>query len=542
MIAEEARLRHERGFPPRGPIGHTSLPAGGQYQWRARRRAPPVQPRDGPQAAARLPHRRLPALQGVHARWSTTRRSSLVHAARPAGLQARAAPPVPHRRGRAGRGDRAGASRPAPCRYGSISKEAHETLAIAMNRIGGKSQHRRRRRGPGALRAATPNGDSRSSAIKQVASGRFGVTSEYLVNADELQIKMAQGAKPGEGGQLPGHKVYPWIAKVRHSTPGVGLISPPPHHDIYSIEDLAAAHPRPEERQPPRARISVKLVAEVGVGTIAAGVAKAHADVVLISGHDGGTGASPLTSHQARRHALGARPGRDAPGAGAERPAQPHRASRWTASSRPAATSSSARCSAPRSSASPPRRWSSLGCVMMRVCHLNTCPVGVATQDPKLRANASPASPSTSSTSCASWPRRCASIMAQLGFRTHRRDGRPRPSCSRCAARSTTGRRAASTSRRILYKPDGARGATAAPARSRRTTASTGRSTRRRCSTLARAGHRARRSRSRATLPIRNTNRVVGTMTGSEVTRRHGAAGLPDGHDPAHTSRARPGQ
>ena len=190
-----------------------------------------------------------------------------------------------------------------------------------------------------------------------MASGRFGVTSDYLVNARELQIKMAQGAKPGEGGQLPGHKVYPWIAKVRHTTPGVGLISPPPHHDIYSIEDLAELiHDLKNANR--HARISVKLVAEVGVGTIAAGVAKAHADVVLISGHDGGTGASPLTSHQARGHAVGAGPGRDAPDAGAEQPAQPHRRrDRRPAEDRPR-RGRSPRCWAPRSSASRRRRWS----------------------------------------------------------------------------------------------------------------------------------------------------------------------------------------
>ncbi len=178
--------------------------------------------------------------------------------------------------------------------YGSISSEAHETLAIAMNRIGGKSNTGEGGEDP---KRFTPdaNGDSRRSAIKQVASGRFGVTSQYLISADEIQIKMAQGAKPGEGGQLPGSKVYPWIAKVRFSTPGVGLISPPPHHDIYSIEDLAQLI-HDLKNANPRARISVKLVAEVGVGTIAAGVAKAHADLVLISGYDGGTGASPLTS------------------------------------------------------------------------------------------------------------------------------------------------------------------------------------------------------------------------------------------------------
>ncbi len=207
--------------------------------------------------------------------------------------------------------------------YGSISKEAHETLAIAMNRIGGKSNTGEGGEDPERYRPL-PNGDSKNSAIKQVASGRFGVTSHYLVNARELQIKMAQGAKPGEGGQLPGTKVYPWIAKTRHTTAGVGLISPPPHHDIYSIEDLAELiHDLKNANR--EARISVKLVAEVGVGTIAAGVAKAHADVVLISGHDGGTGASPQTSITARRPAVGARTGGDAPDAGAQQPAQPHR-------------------------------------------------------------------------------------------------------------------------------------------------------------------------------------------------------------------------
>src|SRR5262249_819540 len=172
--------------------------------------------------------------------------------------------------------------------YGSISKEAHESLAIAMNRIGGKSNTGEGGEDP-ARYAIDENGDSRNSRIKQVASGRFGVTSQYLVNADELQIKIAQGAKPGEGGQLPGHKVYPESGRVRPSTPGVGLISPPPHHDIYSIEDLKELI-YDLKCANPRARISVKLVAEVGVGTIAAGVAKARADVILISGHDGGTG------------------------------------------------------------------------------------------------------------------------------------------------------------------------------------------------------------------------------------------------------------
>ncbi len=267
--------------------------------------------------------------------------------------------------------------------YGSISAEAHETLAIAMNRLGGKSNT-----GEGGEDAERyvplPNGDSRRSAIKQVASGRFGVTSEYLVSADDLQIKMAQGAKPGEGGQLPGHKVYPWIAKTRHSTPGVGLISPPPHHDIYSIEDLKQLI-HDLKNANPRARVHVKLVAEVGVGTVAAGVSKAKADVVLISGHDGGTGASPLTSlkHAGAPWELGLaetqqtlllnglrdrivvqtdgqlKTGRDVVVAallGAEE---------FGFATAPLVVS---------------------GCVMMRVCHLDTCPVGVATQNPELRA------------------------------------------------------------------------------------------------------------------------------------------------------------
>lgn len=262
--------------------------------------------------------------------------------------------------------------------YGSISKEAHETLAIAMNQLGAKSNT-----GEGGEDPDRLYDPARRSSIKQVASGRFGVTSEYLVNADDIQIKMAQGAKPGEGGQLPGHKVYPWVAKTRHSTPGVGLISPPPHHDIYSIEDLAQLI-HDLKNANPVARIHVKLVSEVGVGTVAAGVSKAHADVVLISGHDGGTGASPLTSlkHAGGPWELGLaetqqtlllnglrdrivvqtdgqlKTGRDVVIAallGAEE---------FGFATAPLVVS---------------------GCVMMRVCHLDTCPVGIATQNPVLR-------------------------------------------------------------------------------------------------------------------------------------------------------------
>ena len=294
-LADEVAVRHRLAYPrpPRGagppPRSRSAASTSG-----AARASTTCSTRRRVQAAARHPHQALRDLQGVHAARSTTRPRSWPPCAACSGFRDRRAPAGADRRGRAGQPRSSSASPPAPCRYGSISAEAHETLAIAMNRLGGKSNTGEGGEDPDRF-VPDANGDLRRSAIKQVASGRFGVTSEYLVNADDLQIKMAQGAKPGEGGQLPGHKVYPWIAKTRHSTPGVGLIRPPPHHDIYSIEDLAQLI-HDLKNANPAARVHVKLVAEVGVGTVAAGVSKAHADVVLISGHDGGTGASPLTS------------------------------------------------------------------------------------------------------------------------------------------------------------------------------------------------------------------------------------------------------
>ncbi len=262
--------------------------------------------------------------------------------------------------------------------YGSISQEAHETLAIAMNRLGAKSNT-----GEGGEDADRLHDPERRSAIKQVASGRFGVTSEYLTNADDIQIKMAQGAKPGEGGQLPGHKVYPWVAKTRHSTPGVGLISPPPHHDIYSIEDLAQLI-HDLKNANPSARVHVKLVSEVGVGTVAAGVSKAHADVVLISGHDGGTGASPLTSlkHAGGPWELGLAETQQTLLLNGLRDRIVVQADGQLKTGRDVVVAALLGAEEYGFATAP---LVVSGCIMMRVCHLDTCPVGVATQNPVLR-------------------------------------------------------------------------------------------------------------------------------------------------------------
>jgi glutamate synthase (NADPH/NADH) large chain len=266
--------------------------------------------------------------------------------------------------------------------YGSISAEAHENLAIAMNRIGAKSNTGEGGEDPNRY-VALSNGDSKRSAIKQVASGRFGVTSEYLVNSDDLQIKMSQGAKPGEGGQLPGYKVYPWIARTRHSTPGVGLISPPPHHDIYSIEDLKQLI-HDLKNSNPSARIHVKLVAEVGIGAVAAGVSKAKADVVLISGHDGGTGASPLTSlkHAGAPWELGLAETQQTLVLNGLRDRIVVQADGQMKTGRDVIIATLLGAEEFGFATAP---LVVSGCVMMRVCHLDTCPVGIATQNPELR-------------------------------------------------------------------------------------------------------------------------------------------------------------
>ena len=359
-IARESILRHAAAFQvPANDVAEAAsdedaLDVGGIYAWRVggeRHLWNPATVGSLQKAVAPAGRARVRRLRARHQRAGRV----AVHAARLLGLRVARATPVPleevepaaHIVRRFATGAMS---------FGSISKEAHENLAIAMNRIGGKSNTRRGRRGRGAL---PPDGERRlkRSAIKQVASARFGVTAHYLVNADELQIKIAQGAKPGEGGQLPGHKVDEVIARVRHSVPGVTLISPPPHHDIYSIEDLAQLI-FDLKCVNPRARVSVKLVSETGVGTIAAGVAKAHADAHPHRRARRRHRRVAALVDPARGHAVGARARRDAPGARAQRPARRACACRSTGSSRRGATSRSPRCSAPTSSASRPRRSS----------------------------------------------------------------------------------------------------------------------------------------------------------------------------------------
>jgi glutamate synthase (ferredoxin) len=405
--------------------------------------------------------------------------------------------------------------------YGSISSEAHEGLAIAMNRIGGKSNTGEGGEDPERYTWTNEQGDSKNSGIKQVASGRFGVTSLYLSQAKEIQIKMAQGAKPGEGGQLPGKKVYPWIAKVRHSTPGVGLISPPPHHDIYSIEDLAELiHDLKNANRD--ARINVKLVSEVGVGTIAAGVAKAHADVVLISGFDGGTGASPQTSikHAGLPWELGLaethqtlvlnnlrsrivvetdgqlKTGRDIAIAallGAEE---------FGFSTAPLVT---------------------LGCIMMRVCHLNTCPAGIATQNPELRATYT-GDPAHTVNFMRFIAQDLREIMASLGFRTlNEMVGRTDILESKGAIAHWKAKNIDLSN--LLYQPE----AGAEVGRYQQIAQDHGLDKSLDITTLLDLCKDSieHGKPTKATLPICNVNRAVGTILGNEITKKHWH-GLPE--------------
>ena len=293
--------------------------------------------------------------------------------------------------------------------YGAISAEAHETLAIAMNRLGGRSNT-----GEGGEDVDRLYDPLRRSAVKQIASGRFGVTTEYLVHADDIQIKMAQGAKPGEGGQLPGRKVWPWIAKTRHATPGVGLISPPPHHDIYSIEDLAQlVHDL--KCVNPAARIQVKLVSASGVGTVAAGVAKLKADVILISGHDGGTGASPLNSlkHAGTPWELGLAETQQTLLLNNLRDRVTLQVDGQLKTGRDVVVAALLGAEEFGFATAP---LIVAGCVMMRVCHLDTCPVGIATQNPVLRARY-PGKPEFVENFFRFLAEEVRGYLAQLGFR-----------------------------------------------------------------------------------------------------------------------------
>ena len=517
-IAEEVARRHASAYP-RGGIApaHRELEIGGEYQWR----------REGephlfdPETVFRLQHSTRNQRYDVFKQYTerineqserlmTLRGLFAFKAAAATGrppLPIAEVEPVSEIVKRFSTGAMS---------YGSISKEAHETLAVAMNSIGAKSNTGEGGEDPDRLYDAT-----RRSSIKQVASGRFGVTAEYLTNSDDIQIKMAQGAKPGEGGQLPGNKVYPWIAKTRYSTPGVGLISPPPHHDIYSIEDLAQLI-HDLKNANPEARIHVKLVSEVGVGTVAAGVSKAHADVVLISGHDGGTGASPLTSlkHAGGPWELGLaetqqtlllnglrdrivvqadgqlKTGRDviiAALLGAEE---------FGFASAPLVVS---------------------GCIMMRVCHLDTCPVGVATQNPVLRERFS-GKPEFVVTFFEYIAEEVRELLAELGFRTLAEAVGQVDTLDVVRAVDHWKADGLDLSP-ILFSPE----ITGDQARHNVTTQDHGLDKALDNQLIEMAAPALEAGESvRLRVPVRNVNRTVGTMLGHEVTKKYGGAGLPE--------------
>ena len=410
VIAQECIARHAHAFPDRQVNGHT-LEVGGEYQWRKEGEAHLFSPQTihTLQKAVRTGNyatfQQYSALVNEQGKQHFTLRGM---------LNFKAQTPIPIEEVDSVE-KIVSRFKTGAMSYGSISSEAHEALAIAMNRIGGKSNTGEGGEDSARYTWTNERGDSKNSAIKQVASGRFGVTSLYLSQAKELQIKMAQGAKPGEGGQLPGTKVYPWIAKVRGSTPGVGLISPPPHHDIYSIEDLAELiHDLKNANR--HARISVKLVSEVGVGTIAAGVAKAHSDVVLISGFDGGTGASPQTSikHAGLPWELGLAETHQTLVLNNLRSRIVVEADGQMKTGRDVVIAALLGAEEFGFATAP---LVTLGCIMMRVCHLNTCPVGVATQDPELRKNFT-GDPEHTVNFMKFIAQEVRELMAQLGFRT----------------------------------------------------------------------------------------------------------------------------
>jgi glutamate synthase (NADPH/NADH) large chain len=520
VLAAEVAARHRRAHYDRPTeLAHRELETGGEYQWR----------RDGeyhlfnPRTVFKLQHATRAKRFDVFSEYTKAIDDQSERLATLRGLM-RLRPaesgPIPIEEVESAEAIMTRFSTGAMS-YGSISAEAHETLAIAMNRIGGRSNT-----GEGGEDSdrfvPDENGDLRRSAVKQVASGRFGVTSEYLVNADDLQIKISQGAKPGEGGQLPGSKVYPWIAKTRYSTPGVGLISPPPHHDIYSIEDIAQLiHDLKSSN--PRARVHVKLVAEVGVGTVAAGVAKAHSDVVLISGHDGGTGAAPMTSlkHAGIPWELGLaetqqtlvmnglrdrivvqvdgqlKTGRDVVIAallGAEE---------FGFATAPLVVS---------------------GCIMMRVCHLDTCPVGIATQNPELRKRFS-GSPEFVTTFFEYIAQEVRQHLAALGIRSID-EAVGRSDLLEAAPAIEHWKAAGLDLSPVLAAVDSPYDTARRQTRlqDHRLEAALDHQFMEACRPAIEAGTRVE-----ASLAITNVDRTVGTLLGYEITRRHGGAGLPDG-------------
>ena len=517
LVEKEANMRHHDAYPDR-PVKKPDLNWGGEYQWR----------RDGeyhlfnPHTVFKLQHATQSSQYAVFKEYTQAVDEQNEHRATLRGLfmfkpnassipldEVESAESIMQR------------FHTGAMSYGSISSEAHETLAIALNRIGGRSNTGEGGEDPSRY-TPDPNGDDRRSAVKQVASGRFGVTSEYLVSASDLQIKMAQGAKPGEGGQLPGYKVYPWIAKVRHSTPGVGLISPPPHHDIYSIEDLAQLI-HDLKNSNPLARVHVKLVAEVGVGTVAAGVAKAHSDVVLISGYDGGTGASPVTSlkHAGVPWELGLAETQQVLVANKLRDRIVVQVDGQMKTGRDCIIAAILGAEEYGFSTAP---LVVMGCIMMRVCHLNTCPVGIATQDPALREKfAGKAEFVENFFQFVADEMR--EYMAELGVsklddligRVELLDVEPAVDHWKAAGLDLS---------QLLHQPEV--GPDVAIRRVTEQDHALDKSLDRTTIVPLCTDALERGEPVIAILPIRNTNRTVGTILGFEITRRYGAKGLPE--------------
>jgi glutamate synthase (NADPH/NADH) large chain len=520
VVAEECARRHRAAYPASGTgTAHRRLDVGGEYQWR-REGEPHL---FNPDTVFRLQHATRTRRYDIYREYTklvdeqseklmTLRGLFRLKTGQRAPVPLDEVEPVSEIVKRFSTGAMS---------YGSISQEAHETLAVAMNRLGAKSNTGEGGEDPERY-VPLANGDSKRSSIKQVASGRFGVTSEYLTNADDIQIKMAQGAKPGEGGQLPGHKVYPWVAKTRYSTPGVGLISPPPHHDIYSIEDLAQLI-HDLKNSNPKARVHVKLVAEVGVGTVAAGVSKAHADVVLISGHDGGTGASPLTSlkHAGGPWELGLAETQQTLLLNGLRDRIVVQADGQLKTGRDVVVAALLGAEEYGFATAP---LVVSGCIMMRVCHLDTCPVGVATQNPELRKRFT-GKPEFVVNFFEFVAQEVREYLAELGFRSlaeavgHAEALDVEQAVNHWKASGLD-------LSPILHVPDLPAGT---PMRA-----------------VAVQDHGLEKALDhqlismsadalerggpvRITLPVRNVNRTVGTMLGHEVTKRYGGRGLPDG-------------